>query len=392
MKKPKLIRITTVPISLNLLLTNQPRAASDAGFDVVLIAADGPEWPEIIARENCPYFICPMTRTISPLKDLVSLWKLFVFFLKEKPQIVHSHTPKAGLLSMIAGKIARVPVRIHTLAGLPLETATENKKKLLKFIEKITLFCSTETWPNSLSLLNFYKENVKNSPKLKLIGAGSSNGIDLSKFQKNKLDPEILAEIKNKIGFKSDTTYFLAVGRIVRDKGIPELIEAFCELKLKFSNIRLILVGSYENIRSEEILPENILKKIDDEPDIIPVGWSDKVEYYMALCNFLVFPSHREGFPNVLLQAGAMKLPVICSQINGNIDIVTDHETGLLHKPKDKNHLVEQLVFSLNHPEKMAKMAENLYLKVNEKFERNAFHKLIFAEYRRLLTDKNLKF
>ena len=189
----KLIRITTVPMSLQFLLPGQMKFMSQNGFDVLMISADGKEIQAVIENENCEHIIVPMTRKITPLQDLKCLWILIKFFKKEKPAIVHTHTPKAGLLGMLAAKFTGVKIRIHTVAGLPLMVEKGFKYKLLKFIEKLTYWAANHVWPNSFSLLSFIKENkFTSSIKLKVINQGSSNGIDLNRFNKQNLDQAIL--------------------------------------------------------------------------------------------------------------------------------------------------------------------------------------------------------
>ena len=180
---PKLIRITTVPLSLNVLLPGQMRYMHEHGFDVLMVAGEGKDWAEVIAREQCRHQQVPMTRKMTPVADIRSLWMLYRLFRKEKPDIVHSHTPKAGLLAMMAAKMAGVKIRIHTIAGLRFMTSTGSTRKLLVAMEKLTGWAATHVWPNSFSLLEYVTVHKLVTPrKLEVIGKGSSNGIDLSRY------------------------------------------------------------------------------------------------------------------------------------------------------------------------------------------------------------------
>ncbi len=382
MKKPKLIRITTSPISLQFLLGGQMRYMSENGFDVIMVSADGKERDALIEQEGCPHFIVPMTRAITPIQDLKCLWQLVKLMRKEKPDIVHTHTPKAGLLGMLAAKLTRVPVKFHTIAGLPLMTASPVKKYILLWIERLTYWAADNIFPNSKSLKKYIiEEKILPIKKLEIIGEGSSNGINLSYFSPIDLDDTILNDIKSLIEYKSDKFYFTVVGRMVKDKGIIEIIEAFCDIHKKYPHSNLILVGPYERIRSEETLPNELIKIIEEHSAIYSVGFSDYVRYFLALSNVLLHASYREGFPNVLLQAGSMNCPIICSNIPGNIDIVSDKSTGLLFEVKNRNSLFSSMVYSLESSSNMTEYAKKLNIKIKSFFDQKYIHEKIFDRY-----------
>lgn len=387
MKKPVLIRITTVPISLKLLITGQIQYMQNNGFDVYMASADGKERAEVIENEGRPHTIIPMTRAITPLKDIYALYKLIQFVRKTKPDIVHTHTPKAGLLGMMAAKICGVPLRLHTVAGMPLMVEKGAKLSLLKFIEKLTYWCATEVWPNSYSLKKFI-ETEKFAPdnKVKVISAGSSNGIDLRQFHPDTIDTDELEEVKQKINYQEGKTYLLAVGRMVKDKGIEELVTVFQEIKKQYPNLRLVLLGPYE--AALDPLSKSTGDHIMNDPDITHINWSDRVKYYMHLANLLVHASHREGFPNVLLQAGAMRLPIVCSTIPGNIDLVSHKKTGLLFETKSVADLTEKLNVALSNKEQMDSWSKALFDLIHQRFSRVVMHQEIRKKYLKLLNDQ----
>lgn len=381
---PKLVRVTTVPLSLHVLLKGQMRYMGEHGFDVIMVSADGPELPEVLNDEKCEHVIVPMTRQITPLRDLSSLFKLVRLFKKLKPDIVHSHTPKAGLLAMMAAKFAGVKIRIHTIAGLRYVTTTGMRRRLLVNMEKLTAHYANHVWPNSKSLKQFILENkLVSSEKLEMIGEGSSNGINLERYTAAALDNTKLESIRQKINYNPDLFYFLSVGRIVKDKGMDELSLAFSRLYGKNSKLRLILVGSFED--DLDPVTESSRKILGEHPGIIRPGWSNEVEYYMHLSNALVHPSYREGFPNVILQAGAMNCPVICSGIDGNIDLVDHNVTGLICKVRDADSLYQQMEFALENPGVIEDRAINLRRKVEEKFDQKYVHQQILSRYKQLL-------
>ena len=381
---PKLVRTTTAPISLKYLLRKQMSYMQEHGLDVLMVSSDGPELADVIAYEQCRHIIVPMTRKMTPLADLKSLWIFYRLLKKEKPDIVHSHTPKAGLIAMLAAKFAGVPIRIHTVAGLRFMTVQGFSRKLLIAMEKLTMRSATHVWPNSFSLKDYIETNrLANSSKLQVIGEGSSNGIDLRRFSAAALKESELEKIKGLIRYDSSLTYLISVGRIVKDKGIEELVQAFDTVYKTNERLRLVLVGSFE----DELDPVSDIARqlINEHPGIIKAGWNDQVEYFMHLADLLIHPSHREGFPNVLLQAGAMNCPIICSRIEGNVDIVSNEETGLIFDVKNLPGLTSCLQKAVDDPGTMKKYAARLYNKVINHFDQPVVHSRIEQRYRELL-------
>lgn len=354
------------------------------GFDVLMISADGKELAEVIEQEKCRHMVVPMTRKITPLQDIKCLIKLFRIFRKEKPDIVHTHTPKAGLLGMLAAKLSGVKVRIHTVAGLPLMVEKGAKYRLLKFVEKLTYASASQVWPNSNSLLRFISEKKLTTPaKLNIIGKGSTNGIDVNRFNKDALNEKIIRETRDLINYSPENKYLLCIGRLVVDKGIVELVSVFKQLQKSDSTLKLILVGGYEP--ALDPLPDGTLKEIETNENIIHINWTNNVEYYMHLTHFFVFPSHREGFPNVLLQAGSMGLPIICSQITGNIDIVANNESGLIFEHGNEQQMLSLLQYAVTHPQHMQEMADRLQLQIRKDYRQENIWQNILAAYKTLV-------
>ena len=384
---PKLIRITTVPLSLKLLLAGQMKFMKANGWEVIMVSSDGREVQQIVRAEGVQHEVIPFTRKITPFQDLTCIWKLYQLFKREKPDIVHTHTPKAGLLGMIAAKLSGQKIRIHTLAGIPYMAAEGTKKGLLVQAEKWTYSSSTEVWPNSEGLKSFViEEKLCEAEKLKVIGKGSSNGVDFEKFNRDVLKENHLVAATMRILPGDDDFIILSVGRLVQDKGIEELVNAFLESKI-YSMSKLVLLGSFE----QELDPISIdlMKTIRENPRIVQIDWSDHVAHYMALADVLVHPSHREGFPNVLLEAGAMELPVICSDIIGNSDVITQQKTGLIFPVKDKSVLKEALEFAFVKRDKMAQLARDLKKEVQENYDRKSIHQALLANYNRLLESQS---
>lgn len=356
------------------------------GFEVVMVSSDGKEVDEVTIQENSRHIVIPFTRKISPIQDIKCLVQLIQLIKKEKPDIVHTHTPKAGLIGMLASKIAGVNVKLHTVAGLPLMTATSLKRKILVFTEKLTYWAADTVLPNSNSIYNYIQEhNFVSSDKLDMIGNGSSNGIDLERFSRSAIQSKKLEQIKKGIKYDESKKYILSVGRVVKDKGIVELVRAFLKVSRDVQNIVLLIVGSLEYERAEELLPFDVLDEIKGNKNIIHINWSDEVEYYMYLADVLVHASYREGFPNVPLQAGAMECPIVCSNIPGNVDIVTDNYTGLYFEVGNTEELIERITMSLNKREQMQLYTKTLRKEIEDKFDRKKIHDEMRHFYLKLL-------
>ena len=378
----KLIRITTVPISLSKLLSGQ-LSNFKKYYSIIAVSSKAEDLIKVGCDANVRTFCLNLTREITPFTDLISLIKFTLFLRKEKPLIVHSHTPKAGIVSMLAAFFARVPIRMHTVAGLPLMESKGFKRKLLIFVEKVTYAAATNVYPNSFGLKDFILKNrFCAETKVKVIGSGSSNGIDTDYFSSDKIDKNLLNELKKTLRIEKDIFVFCFVGRIVKDKGIHELVSAFQSINQDEFKSKLLLVGNYE--KDLDPIDNEILNKIKANKNIIEVGYQEDVRPYMAVSNSLVFPSYREGFPNVVLQAGAMNLPAIVSNINGCNEIITHLENGLIVSVKKVKPLYESMILLIKNPSLCNSLSLNSRQRIKSKYERSHFWNLLLEEYKLL--------
>ena len=384
----KLIRITTVPLSLKVLLKGQLRFMASNGFDVKGVSSEGEELREVHENEGIAEEAITMSRKITPFQDLKSLWEMWNFLIKEKPQIVHTHTPKAGIIGMLAARLAGVPHRLHTVAGLPLMEATGVKRKILNFVEKLTYSSATRVYPNSKGLYDFIlQNNFTQSNKLKIIANGSSNGIDTTFFSPDQVTETERVTLREKLNIQPDDFVFVFVGRIVSDKGINELIKAFSELQAAENNepagIKLLLVGGLEN-DLDPLNPET-LAEINQNKDIISVGFQQDVRSFFAIADALVFPSYREGFPNVVMQAGAMGLPSIVSDINGCNEIIIEGENGLIIPSKNVEKLKEKMLTLAKDKNLYTKLKGNSRRMIENRYEQSVVWNALLEEYEGLL-------
>jgi capsular polysaccharide biosynthesis glycosyltransferase capM len=377
-----------VPLSLKVLLKGQLRFMASNGFDVKGVSSEGEELREVHENEGIAVEAITMSRKITPFQDLKSLWEMWNFLRKEKPQIVHTHTPKAGIIGMLAARLAGVPHRLHTVAGLPLMEVTGTKRKILNFVEKLTYSSATRVYPNSKGLYDFIlQNNFTQSNKLKIIANGSSNGIDTTFFSPAQVTETERVTLREKLNIQPNDFVFVFVGRIVSDKGINELIKAFSELQAAENNepagIKLLLVGGLEN-DLDPLNPET-LAEINQNKDIISVGFQQDVRSFFAIADALVFPSYREGFPNVVMQAGAMGLPSIVSDINGCNEIIIEGENGLIIPSKNVEKLKEKMLTLAKDKNLYTKLKGNSRRMIENRYEQSVVWNALLEEYEGLL-------
>jgi glycosyltransferase involved in cell wall biosynthesis len=347
-------------------------------FEIVAVSSQGNELSNVARDEGVRTVAINMSRQYTPLKDLVSLIKMVFLFIKESPDIVHSHTPKAGIVAMLAAFLCNVPNRLHTVAGLPVMNEKGLRRIILLAVEWITCKCATKIYPNSNGLETFLT-NVVNVPskKLKVLGHGSSNGVDTRYFKHSPDIHKMSKAFKTKYGL-DDCFIFIFIGRIVKDKGVEELIDAYAKLSSEVKNIKLVLIGWEEPLdpiskRSQEILKKN--------KGIVCTGFMNDIRPSLAASDCLVLPSYREGFPNVVLQASCMNVPSIVTNINGSNEIIQDGENGLVVEPKradDLYYAMKRLESDRGFLSDLAAYSRNL---VVEKYDREKFQKIILAEY-----------
>ncbi|SKB60021.1 glycosyltransferase family 4 protein [Dyadobacter psychrophilus] len=380
MNKIKLLRITTETYSLRILLKGQLRYMSENGMDVYMSSTPDKHVPEMVESQKAHFYPLQLSRELTPFKDLAALFKAIRLIRKIKPHVVHTHSPKAGIIGMLAAYICNVPLKMHTVAGLPLMEVTGPKRKLLNFVESLTYWCADWVLPNSQELKQFILDNNLSSDKSKVsvVGNGSSNGIDLDYFAVNA---KLLAEsrdFRKQHGIQEHDTVLAFMGRLANYKGVNELVKAFQILEKRHQNLKLILIGAPEDLNP---LEETTDSEIINNKSIIAVGHQNDVRKFLAASDIFVFPSYREGFPQALLQASAMGIPCIASNINGCNEMIEDGKTGILIQPKSVEAIVEaceKLIGNRQASEKMGMLAQQFVLK---NFEQQQLWKAIHTFY-----------
>ena len=378
----KLIRITTVPLSLEKLLEDQGQFFRRY-YTITYISSQKERLKKVAEQQGVEHFPLDLTRKITPLKDLKALYRLFRFLQKYRPEIVHTHTPKAGIVGMLAAFLARVPLRIHTVAGLPLMEAKGMKKIILRFVERLTYRCATNVFSNSKGLqVYILEQRLTDAQKMTLIGQGSSNGIDTSHFQPQDKHSKTIQSLRATLGINKEDFLFCFVGRLVSDKGINELVVAFSQVHKHYPNTKLLLVGPEE--ADLDPLKLSTRNTIETNTNIITTGFQNDIRPYLTMADAFVFPSYREGFPNVVLQAGAMEVPCIVSDINGCNEIITNGETGRIVPPKDAQVLQMAMEEFVQQPELIKQFANTNRQQILAKFERKVFWHNLLHQYQSL--------
>lgn len=371
--KNKIIRAVTVPQSLCFCREVMLKMRA-MGYEMVAVTSPGPELDELRDKDGFHCVEVPMERHISVVRDLKSLIKMIYVFRKEKPQMVHSMTPKAGMICMVAAWLTRVPVRIHTFTGLVWPTATGLKRKILMMTDWLTCACATHVIPEGQGVLNDLKNGGITKKPMKVLGYGNVMGVDMENF-----DPSRFTAKKDPAVF-----IFVFVGRIVGDKGINELVDAFVKLYGKHKNTKLVLVGNYEHNLDPV---SDITRQLIDTNDAIeacgPKYGDDLLQMYVDADCF-VMPSYREGFPNTVLEAGAMGLPSIVTDINGSREIVENEKNGLIVPSKNVDALYDAMERMLTDDKARETMKSNARPMIASRFERGFVQKCQIEFYKEL--------
>jgi glycosyltransferase involved in cell wall biosynthesis len=369
-------------------------------FEVIGVTTkDHKHFQEIQEREKIKMCAIRMNRTITPIADVIALFRLYVLFLREKPTIVHTHTPKAGFLGIIAAWLARVPIRLHTVAGLPLLETAGMRKIILSAIERLTYRQATRIYSNSPKLADILvKKRLVRRSKISTIGNGSSNGIDMRYFSRESV-PNVNSlkdEVRRSNGFDDQDFIFCFVGRIAFEKGVSELVASFEKLVRVFATKglekrpKLLFVGTFE--RENGSITNELETLIKTHPLVKYVGRHDDIRPFLIASDVLVLPSYREGFPGVVMQAGAMGLPCIVSDINGCNEIITPNENGLLVIPKDVNSLFRAMRDIIVNNSLYDQLAFNARRMIEGKYDQKLIWSQLLNEYRDLMSSYNLRY
>lgn len=402
MNKPKIIRACTVPASIAFVRGMIPDLAKK--YEVVLLSSPGNDWKEIDRERGMVKCLeVPMARQIAISRDIKALWRIYRLLRREKPMMIHSMTPKAGLLCMLAAWMARVPVRVHTFTGLVFPTASGLKKKILMATDRLTCACATHIIPEGEGVKRDLLNNHITKKDIHVLGYGNCQGIDLEYFnperqysvtdsdQHGKLPK--LFEVEKSVEFAQhqhllptqlkDYFTFIVIGRLVGDKGINELITAYSRLNHEYPKTRLILLGHTES-KSDPLAPET-LEIIRTDPSIEAVGLQYDIRPWVSVSDVAILSSYREGFPNVVIEAGAMGLPQIVTDINGANEIIVEGKNGTIIPPRDADALYLAMKHMIDDPYWRQSMANNARDMIASRYEQSYVRRCLYDFYDQIM-------
>jgi glycosyltransferase involved in cell wall biosynthesis len=353
---PKILMMVTAPELIAVLLRGQLDYLVKCGFPLHLVSGNSKHLAAARASTTVPIEVVSWSREIDLLPDFRGFVQCLRIVRHRKPDLAVYSTPKAGLIGSISSFLMRVPRRIYVLRGLRYETATGNARVLFCWLERLVCACSHTVVCVSPSLRNTAVADRLASPeKLVVLGSGSSNGVNVERFGRTPGSVGAAKALHEKLGIRDNAFVIGFAGRLTRDKGIVELVEAFEQLRNRHQNVHLVVGGEIE---APCLLPDSVLMKLESGERIHSLGFlEDPVVFYSAI-QVLVLPTYREGFPNVVLEAASASVPTVTTRATGAIDSVVDGVTGLLCEVGDSASLEHSLERIVSNPEECAIMGE----------------------------------
>ena len=363
METKKKFYITTTIAPTLFFFSGQPRLWKE-NFDVCAIAGEKEKLKEFSVQEGMRYKYMPMHREISLLSDILCLLRFIWLFIKDRPYIVHGNTPKASMLSMVAAWITRRPVRIYMCHGLRYQGTQGKLRRLLMMMEKLSCTCATHVICVSKGVANtMVQDCLCKGNKIQVIGYGSAGGVDLEKFNPKNVP----SNIRKELAISETSFVFCFIGRIVGDKGVNEIVSAFNYLYDDYNDVHLLLVGPVESI--QDPIASSTSSIIEQNPNIHAVGSQKDVRPYLKASNAFVLPSYREGFGMVLIEAGAMGLPCITTNITGCNEIIAPGKNGDIVEPRSTDELYQKMKSWYDNPHMVKKMTQNARRMVEDRYE-----------------------
>ncbi|WP_354686947.1 glycosyltransferase family 4 protein [Cupriavidus necator] len=377
---PKIVIVSTVPETISVILRDQPRFLRQH-FDVEVVSSPGEACRVIAQNEGVHVHTVRMERGISVLRDVLSVLAMIRVLRRARPTLVHSYTPKAGLVTMLAAWVCRVPVRTHTFTGLIFPSSRGLRRQLLIWVDRLICACATHVVPEGNGVRNDLVSWRITGKPLQVIGNGNIAGIDLDHFSPDAAGQhEAAAQLRARLGIGAEAFVFCYIGRLNRDKGLPELLAAFAQMP---QHCHLLLVGDLDLTAPAD---GATLAALRAHPRVHETGFVDDVRPALRASDVLVLPSYREGFPNVVLQAGAMALPVVATDINGSNEIIEPGINGWLVPVRDAAALAQAMLQAEQAtPAEREALGRRARQRICERFERREHWERLLAFYRGLL-------
>ena len=380
----RILRVATVPFFVLHHLRAQIEFLVAAGHEVAVVASPGEGGDEIRRMKRVAFLPVAIARPIAPLRDLLALVSLWRVMRQYRPQIVHSTTPKAGLLSAIAALLAGVPIRIHTFTGQAWATLTGPLRWIAKSADWLIVKLNTRCYADSPSQRRFMvAEGICREREVGVLGSGSLAGVDLERFDASRLLP-VREQLRKRYGVPAEARVITFIGRVTRDKGIVELVTAFRSVREAVPSAFLLIVGPLEP--HLDPLPGDILPELRNGPSIRAAGYDPHPESCLAFTEVLCIPSYREGFGNVVIEAAALGIPTVGTRIDGLRDAVVDGVTGVLVPPRDSAALADALVGLLTDDARRKRMGSAAQDGARRLFDSRIVNGYVLKEYERLLS------
>jgi glycosyltransferase involved in cell wall biosynthesis len=380
-RPPRLIHVTTTDMSLDWLLGPQLSAFREAGFEVAGASAPGPHVPAIEARGVRHLPLRHATRAMAPGRDAAALAELVRLFRAERPDVVHTHNPKPGLYGRLAARAAGVPVVVNTVHGLyALPGDPWPKRAVVYGLERVAAACSDAELVQNPEDLPVLRRLGVPAERLHLLG----NGIDLDRFSRTRVPPEATAALRAELRLAPGDVVVGAVGRLVAEKGYRELFAAVARARQLDGRLRLVVVGPADPDKADGLGAAD-LARAEAEAGAVFLGHRDDVERLYSVMDLYVLASHREGFPRSAMEAAAMGLPVVATDIRGCRQVVDHGRTGLLVPLGDVGRLAEALVLLAGDPQRRRAMGERAVAKARAEFDQRRVIDLTLGVYRALL-------
>jgi glycosyltransferase involved in cell wall biosynthesis len=376
----RLARVVSTPFTFATLLYDQIAAVRQAGIDVTLVSDNETQLSQIAQSLNVAHHYVPIMRQPDYANDLRALWLLSRFLRQGRFDIVHSTTPKAGLLTAVAGAVARTPIRLHTYTGQRWVTLSGRQRQLLRTFDRLIGKLAITTYADSASQRQFLiDEQIIRSDKIKVLGSGSLSGVNLTRFNLDLWGGKKRLDTRKELGIPPEAVVIVFVGRVTRDKGIAELVQAFSHLSEKHSSLFLLLVGPFEP--DLDPVPTETQSLIASHMRMKQIGFCSNPEQYLAASDIFCLPSYREGFGSVVVEAGAMGLPSVATSIVGLVDAVEEGKTGLLVPPRDEVKLAEAIDMLVVDTELRQVMGFAARHRVQEAFDAQIVNQRVSDEY-----------
>ena len=385
LRNVRIAHVTSVPFFLVTQLKGQMEYLRDIGMQVTMITSAGPELAHLTLGPGFEHAVVEIRRKPAPFRDLLALLRMIRLFRQYRFDIVHSTTPKAGLLTALAGFLARVPVRLHTFTGQQWVTMSGILRFVSRFSDRMIGWLNTRCYADSPSQRQYLiDEGILSAERIGVIGSGSLAGVDVMRFRRDRFLPEERVSLRSELGIANGARVLVYIGRITRDKGVLELLAAFRNLQAEGIAVELLLVGPME---VEGDTQSASLKQALQQSQVHCIGYTNVPERYLAIADILCLPSYREGFGTVVIEAAAMGVPTVGTRINGLKDAIVECETGLLVEPRNAEALYAALAGLLAAPEQLARMGTAARERALQLFNARQLNQCLVDEYLRLLGD-----